>query len=156
MGSWADLILDNSTLDGMAPADLSDPEFGEFDTQRKSTDRVDNAKDYIKLRLAGAMPELMATAPSPEAFMDAAVDTQNAVDLLQQLLGRAFLFFYYGDERFSSLDIYEFKRQEQKMLFDEAFNAVVNFLLADEDFLLQLETTSETGLDKYGHIIYAV
>lgn len=154
MGAWDDLALDNSTLKGMAPADLQDPDYGEFDTQRKSTDTVQNAKDYIVLRLAGAAPQLMATAPTPEAFMDAAITTGAATDLIQQLLGRAFLYHYYQGERFSNSDVYEFKKQEQKMLLDEALQAVTAYLLADEDFLTQLETTSETGLDKYNDVIF--
>jgi len=149
MGAWATLSLDDATLKGMAPTDLSDPDFGEHDTDRATTDMVQGAKEYIEVRLMAAIPRLVVKAPGPEAFMDAAVAITNVANPIQQMLGRAFLFLYYGDAQFSNLDVYEFRKQEQKALFEEVFNGFTLYIQSDVDFLEQLEITSDTGLDKY-------
>lgn len=154
MGAWADLPLDAATLKGMAPTDMTDPTFNEHDSQRATDDTVQNAKDYIGVRLVGAIPSLIVKSPGPDAFMDAAVAITNMANTIQQMLSRAFLYHYYSGEAFSNLDIYEFKKEQQMNLFDEAFTAFVTYIQLDVDFLEQLELTSDTGLDKYKDIVW--
>lgn len=154
MGLWASLTLDATTLKGIAPADLQDPDYGSYDSQRATTDMVQSAKEYIEVRLVGAVPHMIVKSPGPVAFMDAACSISNVANVIQQMLARAFLYTYYGSEHFTVSDVYAFKRDEQMRLFDQSFNAFVNYIKLDDDFIDQLETTADTGMGKYNGVIW--
>lgn len=149
IGDWDALALSVTTLKGLAPFDLNDPEFEQFDTDVATTEYVAQAKDYIEARLMGAVPGLIVKADGPSEFMDAATTITNVSGVIQRMLGAAFLYHYYGQERFSNADLLATKREEMKEEFDEVFTAFVVYIQLDDDFIDAIEATSDADLSRY-------
>jgi hypothetical protein len=156
MGAWSDLSLTATTLKGIAPVDLHDAEFDEFDSTRLTTEYLAASKRRVEASLTERMPRLVALVEGPTVFLDDAADIANIGNLLQDLLAYSFLMNYYSQERFSAsgVDTYMVKMQEAKMEYDQRVQTVINVLLADEDFILALEGSSGEDLDRYENIVW--
>ena len=149
-GNWAALELADATLQGMAPVDFMDADFdGEFDTDKKTTAYVNGAKRLIQRRLIKDLPEIIVLSEGPKAFMDAATTITNVADIIQEMLGWAFLIRYYGQESFSNTDKFFFLMEDAKQQFEDAFTAFAGYMQRDTDFLDALEATSDGSLSKF-------
>lgn len=149
MGSWSSLSLSASTLKGIAPVDLLDPEFESYDTQRITSERVTQAKRYIQMRLMRELPGFIEKADGPEEFLDAVVDVNKAHlnDLLQMLLAYSVLFHYFEQEAIATGTAYEDRAGYMRKYFEETLNAFSTYIRLDEDVLDEAETTTENALN---------
>jgi len=152
IGDWDALSLSATTLKGLAPRDLLDPDFGEFDTDAATSEYVAQAKDYIEVRLMGAIPAMVVKADGPNEFMDAATTITSVAGPIQRMLGASFLMHYYEQERFSGTDLYSDKLDRIKMSFEEAFTAFVMYIQLDEDFIDAIEATADADLSKFNDL----
>ena len=152
IGDWDALSLSATTLKGIAPVDLRDPDFGEFDTDAATSEYVAQAKDYIETRLIGSIPQMIVKTDGPNEFMDAVTTISNVAGVVQRVLALAFLMHYYGQERFSGSDLFDMKREEMKEDFEQAYNALVTYIQLDEDFIDAIEATSDADLSQYNDL----
>jgi hypothetical protein len=154
IGDWDNLALSDSTLKGIAPVDLRDPEFGYYDTDAATAEYVAHAKDYIETRLVGSVPHLIVKADGPNEFMDAVTTITEVSGVVQRVLALAFLMHYYAQERFGASDLYDIKREEMKAEFEQAYNALVNYIQLDQDFIDAIEATADADLSQYNDQVY--
>jgi len=152
IGDWDSLALSSTTLKGLAPVDLRDPDFGEYNSDAATSEYVAQAKDYIETRLLGSVPALIVKADGPNEFMDAATTISNVAGVIQRMLGLSFLWHYYGQERFSSSDLFSIKRDEVKMDFDQTLNSFIIYIQQDADFIDAIESTSSSDLSKFNDL----
>jgi hypothetical protein len=148
MGAWSSLALSTTTLKGIAPVDLLDPDFEAHDTERTTAERVTQAKRYIQMRLMRDLSGFVERADGPAEFLDAVVtvDKSHLNDLLQMMLGYAFMFHYYEQEAIGSNTIYEDRGGMMRKYFEESLNAFVTYIRLDEDVLEQAESTTDDAL----------
>lgn len=157
MGAWDSLTLASSTMKGIAPVDLMDPDTGIFDPDRLTTDYVSAAKRYIQTRLMKEMPTFISEADGPEEFLDAAVTINKAHinDLLQEVLAHAFLFLYYDQEMVARNSTFSDRSSIARDRFNEAFQALTQMLRLDAEFLAQSQsTTDSTNLARHAVPIF--
>jgi hypothetical protein len=147
MASWANLTLDSTILQGIAPVDLYDPDTGAFDETR-STVYLDQAKGYIQMRLMREIPMACEKAGGPEEFLDAAVDiAKDAITTtLQQLLSYAFLIHYYDQQALGMGSVMFERMGMMREKFDMTLQAFVRYIMLDEDFVDQVNSLASPGL----------
>lgn len=146
--AWNDLALSATTLQGIAPVDLTDPDFGGHDTARATSAYVTQAKRYIEMRLMREMAYFVEKADGPTEFMDAAIaiNKGHINSLIQLMLGYAFLFHYYEQEALGVTGSFIDRAELQKHRFEEAFNSFCTYIRLDLDFIEQAETTTDNDL----------
>lgn len=151
MGSWANLTLDSSVMDGIAPVDLRDRQFDTYDTDAISTNVFNEAKGYMEMRAMRDHPEMMRDADGPQEYFDAALDINKAhiTSLVKRTLGYCTMWQYYGQQALSPNSIHIDRSVMMKQRFEEAFDALIRQLRIDEDFVDQLETTVDDDMDQY-------
>jgi hypothetical protein len=156
MGAWADLTLAAATLKGLAPVDLLDPDSGLVDTARATTEMVAQAKRHVQTRITAELPRMVNDADGPIEFLDAAsgLAKTHIDDLLQEMLGYAFLMLYYEQEGLSRQGVYSQKAELAAHRFEGAFHAFSRVIVLDEDFITASEATTDNWMNKYSHPIF--
>ena len=151
MGSWADLTLDNDVMDGIAPVDLRDADFGTYDTDAISANRLGEAKGYIELKAMREYPEMMRDSDGPQEYFDAALDVAKThlTSALNRTLGYCIMWQYYEQEALSANTIMIDRSEMMMDRFSMAFHALMQALRIDEDFIDQLETTVDDDMDRH-------
>ena len=146
--TWSSVTINTATLEGIAPVDLTDPDFDSPDTTRATTAYLAQAKRYVELRLMREMTYFVEKADGPNELMDAAlgINKGHITSLIQSILAYCFLFHYYEQEGLSSTGVFVDRASLMKERFEEAFNAFCTYIRLDEDFLDQAETTTDSDL----------
>jgi len=154
MAEWDDLALDDATLMGIAPgefADMDQPSI--IDSDKVTTNMTNAAKRYVKGRLTSALPSLVAKLSGPEVFLDKLIVHTDA-ELIQDVIGYAFLMRYYSDERLSDVGLTEVKRREAGVMFEDAFLAVKSSAQFNSDFIDAIEGSADEDLEDYRNPVY--
>lgn len=151
MGSWADLTLSTSTLKGIAPVDMIDGDFGVFDSDVITTDKLDEVKRYIEIRIISKDPLLADRADGPEEFMDAAIDINkpHVNKLIQAMLGYRFVQLFYETQAMGSRGVFNERGELFEHRFNEPFFAFMGYILRDKDFFDQLDTTTDDAVANF-------
>lgn len=151
MGSWANLTLDDDVMDGIAPVDLRDREFGKYDTDAISTNVQNEAKGYIEMDLYDRFPEMIRDADGPGEYLDAALDINKTdiTNLINRTLGYCTMWQYYEQQALSPNSIQIDRSLMMEKKYQKALSALVKQLRIDEDFVDQIESTVDDDMDKH-------
>jgi hypothetical protein len=151
VATWTSVTIEAATLQGIAPVDLTDPDFNEVDSTRATTAYLAQAKRYIELRLMRELSFFVEKADGPSEFMDAAlaINKSHITSLIQSLLAYCFMFHYYEQEAFGSNSGFVDRALLMKSRFEEAFNAFCSYIRLDGDFMDQAESTTDGSLSRH-------
>lgn len=154
MGAWSDLELSSDTLKGVAEIDFVDPDTGDYDADRVTAQYITAAKRYVETRLIRTMPELMARAGGPEAFMDVVSARTTIASIVQEILAWSFLLHYYRQESMGNSDVFSANETNAKMRFEDAYTSMTAYLKNDTTFIAALETASSKGMGRFDDPIF--
>lgn len=151
MGAWTSLTLDSSVMEGIAPIDLRDSDFGTYDTDAISTNVANEAKGYIEMKLIREYPEMIRDADGPIEYLDAALDIAKThiTSLVKRTWGYCVMWQYYEANAMSNTSIQIDRSGWMREKFDMAFHALVQQLRIDPDFIEQLEGTVDDDMSKH-------
>lgn len=151
MGSWTSLTLDNSVMDGIAPIDLRDPDFGTYDTDAISTNVANEAKGYMEMKLIREYPEMIRDSDGPIEYLDAALDIAKThiTNLVKRTWGYCVMWQYYDANAMSNASIQVDRSGQMREKFEMAFGALIQQLRIDSDFITQLEGTIDDDMSKH-------
>ena len=153
MGAWSDLVLADTTLAGLAGVDMMDSD-GVFDATKKVTEVTNAAKRYIETRLIRTMPDFVARVEGSAVFLDAVAGEDEIDNLMQEVLGWAYLIRWYKQEAFTTADQFHQKMTAAIEEFNVAFDALVSYLRHDDEFITALESDSAKSLKQYNAPIH--
>lgn len=148
MGSWADLTLADATLKGIAPVDMIDGNFGIFDTDINETNRLNEAKQYIEMRIVSNDALFAERADGPQEIMDAAIDINKTYidNLIQRMIGYKYVQAFYETEAMGGNSLFLTRAEMMEFRFNETFTALMRVLMRDPDFFDQLDGTTDEDL----------